>query len=575
MKTLRKLNRIFDRSTKIKLLILLVAIIIGASLEVVALSIIAPFISVLLDPSAIYEEGIFNTIYQFLGFSSTNMFLAFLAITLAAIYLFRFGYSVWLTYVQNRLIANRQTAMSAFVFDKVLSYSYLYHSRKNTAEQLRIVVHDVGTMFSFARTALGLLSQVFLMLFIIVFLIVVSPLMTLFVAVMAGLCVLLYFRLFTRILYKVGKLARSSNIIMTKALNQALGGIKDVKVLQKEKYFSGAYKGAAFDQAKSNAVSDTVSTLPRMSIEAVCFGLTFIAISIALFLGYDISVLVPQLSLFVLAAFRLLPAISASTSSFSNFIAWMPSVDAVYDTLFKDGEIESRKRVIDDIEKTNDETIEIKNLTFTYPGGHEPVLVDVSFSIPKNASIAFVGPTGAGKTTIVDIIVGLITPDEGGVYYNGGSVHRHYKEWSKNIGYVQQQIYLIDESIRENIAFGIAVTDINDDDVWRALEQSQMADFVRTLPGGIDTIVGERGIRLSGGQRQRVGIARALYCDPSIVVFDEATSSLDDDTEAAVMDAITRLKGQMTMIIIAHRLSTITHCDIVYRVDEQKVTREK
>jgi len=244
--------------------------------------------------------------------------------------------------------------------------------------------------------------------------------------------------------------------------------------------------------------------------------------------------------------------------------------------LFEEKDIAAEISPQADTEMTDSrENILISNLSFKYPRSVDAVLEDVSFSIPENNSIAFVGPTGAGKTTLADLILGVLTPDKGGVYFEGQSIHLHFKEWSKKVGYIPQHIYLLDESILENVAFGMDLKDVDEDKVWRALEQAQIKEFVESLPKGLRTVIGDRGVRLSGGQRQRVGIARAMYEDPPILVLDEATSSLDDETERAVMDAVMGFHGNKTIIIIAHRLSTIEHCDIVYRVEDKSVTRER
>jgi len=217
----------------------------------------------------------------------------------------------------------------------------------------------------------------------------------------------------------------------------------------------------------------------------------------------------------------------------------------------------------------------VNNVSFCYPNTSLPVLSDISLIVPHNKSVAFIGPSGVGKTTLADIILGILSPKAGGVYYAGKSIHHSFKEWSQKVGYIPQQIYLLDESIIKNVAFGINSDDIDIMQVWHALEQAQLSEFVRSLPEGLETVVGDRGIRLSGGQRQRIGIARSLYNNPSILVLDEATSSLDTETEKAVMEAIEKFQGEKTLIIIAHRLSTIENCDIIYRIENGAINIEK
>jgi ABC-type multidrug transport system fused ATPase/permease subunit len=341
--------------------------------------------------------------------------------------------------------------------------------------------------------------------------------------------------------------------------------------MQREAFFHKAFKTNSDSFVKESTHYSILNEMPRMAIEMVVFGGAFAMVGVLLLGGADLTAMAAQLSMFAFAAFQLLPAVVRQVTYANTIIVNRPSIDAVYKSLFEETDIEASKHTITETITTNSEDVVVQGLSFQYPGTAEPVLIDAALTIPKNKSVAFIGSSGAGKTTLADLILGVLTPDAGGVYYMGKSIHANFNEWSKQIGYIPQQIYLLDESILANVAFGIDAEEIDEAKVWRALEQAQLADFVRTLPEGINTIVGDRGVRLSGGQRQRVGIARALYEDPAVLVLDEATSSLDNETEKAVMDAVRGLQGEKTMIIVAHRLSTIEHCDIVYKVENKTV----
>ena len=283
--------------------------------------------------------------------------------------------------------------------------------------------------------------------------------------------------------------------------------------------------------------------------------------------------IVPQLSLFVLAAFRLLPAVARFTGYVNQIIYFKPSIDAVYVSLFEENE--NPAEAAGGVASRKSPDIVVEGLFFKYPEAQAHVIENVSLSIPHKKSVAFIGPTGAGKTTLADIILGVYAPQSGYVFHNGKSIHHDPGEWTNLVGYVPQQIYMLDESIRENVSFGVPKDEVDEVRVWGAIEKARLKDFVESLPDKLDTIIGDRGVRLSGGQRQRIGIARALYNNPEILVLDEATSSLDDETEKAVMEAIETFRGEKTMIIIAHRLSTIEHCDVVYKVENKKVVKEK
>lgn len=575
MQTLQKLRRILNRNTKIKFTILVIAIIIGAMLETLALSIISPFISIILDPSIIQRNIYIKAVYSFLGFQSATSFLALLSFLLAAVYIFRGIYLYVLAKAQHRFIARQRVTLSGKLLEKILSYSYIYHSSRNVAEIQRIVVTDVEYLFILMNNILLFLSDALMALFIMLFLLFVSPYMTLCVICLAAICVIMYFKVFRSSIQAAGEQNRVKYIEMTKSVNQALGGIKEVKALRRESHFQKVFKESSNEFIYTNQRNQVLNTLPKLFIEAVCFGGAFIIVGTSILLGADMVGLVPQLSLFVLAAFRLLPAVARLVSYVNQIIFYKTSVDGVYSSLFEDDDNAetANSQVLEMEEKSHD--IIIKDVTYRYPNMPEPVLEQVSFVIPQRESVALVGSSGVGKTTLADVILGILTPQEGAVYYDGKSVHQNFEEWSRQIGYIPQQIYMLDESIRENVAFGIDKQEIDEKKVWYALEQAQLKEFVKTLPDGLNTVVGDRGIRLSGGQRQRIGIARAMYEDPPILVMDEATSSLDNETEKAVIDAIMGFQGNKTMLIVAHRLSTIEHCDIVYKVEDKGIVRER
>jgi len=577
MVIIKKLMRIFDRGTKVRLLVLLFAIVIGALIETLALSLISPFISILLDNSMIQTNRYIKWIYDFLGKPGIGTFLALLTFLLAAVYIFRGVYLYAVSRVQYRFIARRQAEYSGVLLSKILGFSYLYHTKHNIAELQRIIIIDVQSLFELITNALLLMTDFFISLAILIFLMIISPIMTLCIVLLALLCVGIYLKAFRKQVHSAGERARDASIGMTKAVNQALGGIKEVKILRRESYFHQAFRENSDVFVNAFTRFKSLDAMPKLVVESVCFGGAFIILGLFILSGADIATLVPQLSVFVLAAFRLLPAVSRQINYANAVIYQRASVDAVYRSLFEETEENMSAAPIPALIEKPDagNDIVVQNISFRYPEAHEPVLENVSLNIPNNKSVAVIGSSGAGKTTLADLILGILTPETGGVFYRGNSIHHNFEDWSKHIGYIPQLIYLLDESIMENVAFGIARRDIDEKKVWRALEQAQLKEFVESLPEGLFTVVGDNGVRLSGGQRQRIGIARAIYEDPPILVLDEATSSLDSDTERAIMDAVMGFKGNKTMLIVAHRLSTIEHCDIIYRVEGKTVKRER
>ena len=333
-----------------------------------------------------------------------------------------------------------------------------------------------------------------------------------------------------------------------------------------------------YGKKKMRAVrnNNVLGQAPKFVIETVCIGAILFVLVVKIYMGEDLSTMIPQLAAFALAAFKLLPSVS-KINNFANLIIFLkPSVDLIYRDI-KDTEDMRNYELSDaasgDEYKSEDvKSISIENVSYRYPHTERDVLHNVSFTVPLGYAVGMIGPSGSGKSTMADVILGILTPSEGRVMYGSMNVHAHPIKWSKKLAYIPQSIYLADETIRNNIAFGINDEEINEEKVWTALKEAQLKEFVESLPEGLDTMVGERGVRLSGGQRQRIGIARALYDDPEILVLDEATSALDSETEAAVMEAIDSLMGRKTLIIIAHRLSTIRNCQLCYKVEDGSIT---
>ena len=355
-------------------------------------------------------------------------------------------------------------------------------------------------------------------------------------------------------------------------MNQALGGIKEIKILERDSFFVDEYQKYYAKFARGLRLSRTISILPKYLVEAVAITGLLIAIIVKMTFGEaDLIYYIPQLTVFAVAAFRLMPCVGRINEYATNMLYAFPSVDLIYKDLVEiEDYVEKQDQEV--AEKWNlKNAIEVKDVTYYYPDTEEPVIDGASLTIQKGKTVAFIGTSGAGKTTMVDIILGLLVPQKGVVMADEINVHEKPKTFHAQIGYIPQVIYLSDDTIRNNIAFGVKEAQIDETAVQAAVEKAQLTEFINSLPHGLDTIVGDRGVRLSGGQRQRIGIARALYHDPEILVLDEATSALDNETESAVMEAIDHLQGLKTMIIIAHRLTTIRNVDKIYEVGEGKV----
>ena len=362
-------------------------------------------------------------------------------------------------------------------------------------------------------------------------------------------------------------------------MNQSLGGIKEIKVLNREESFIKHYDYYFAKYVRVLRLNRLIGVVPKYIIEMVSMTGLLLAIIFKIFFGQkDLIDFVPQLAVFAVASFRLLPSVGRINEHLSAVLYAMPSLELIYNDL---REVENLSGAVEAKAQNKDETwkltekIEVKNVTYHYPDGETNVIEHADYVIKKGQTIAFIGASGAGKSTMADILLGLLTPQHGEICADDMNVYKNLPTWQKEIGYIPQTIYLSDDTIRNNVAFGIDEKEIDEQAVINALRQAQLYDFVISLPGGLDTFVGDRGVRLSGGQRQRIGIARALYHDPEILILDEATSALDNDTESAVMEAIENLHGEKTMIIIAHRLTTIQNADVIYEVGDGKVELRK
>ncbi|MEQ9570346.1 MAG: ABC transporter ATP-binding protein, partial [Longimicrobiales bacterium] len=395
-----------------------------------------------------------------------------------------------------------------------------------------------------------------------------EPLTSLAATVVFGGTIVLFTRLIRRRIQRLGRDERVARGEMIRAVTEGLSGIKTTKVLGRESHFLGRYGEASEHYAAAGVERQVVDALPRLILETVAV-VGLLALAGALVgSGRTMASLVPTLTLLAMALVRMIPSFGRITAAQVGIAFGKAALDGVYGDL-KD--LEAVKPTSPEAHPSFHDAIRLEQVTYTYPEAPGPSLVDVDMVVRRGQAVGLVGPTGSGKTTAVDVILGLLTPTEGQVTVDGADIAGRERGWQRHVGYIPQDIYLSDATIRENIAFGIADEAIDDDAVWRAVDAAQVREFVERLPEGLNTFVGERGVRLSGGQRQRIGIARALYHDPDVLVMDEATSALDTETERYVMEAIEHLKGSRTLIIIAHRLSTVEACDRLYMLRDGRV----
>lgn len=572
---LTKLGYIFDKRDKWKIGALLVAVVVGSFLELLGVTIFMPFINIIQEPETIRKTWYLKWVYELFHFQSPKSFLAALSGAIIVVYIIKNVYLIIEKSYIYRFSYNTQMKLSTRLLSTYMREPYTFHLNKNIATLQRSLQEDTARFMQVVLYSLELVAEVAVCFVLVVYLFFESKTITVIVLGLLAVCVGAFLLLTRKYSRKLGKDNQEYQGRIFQWMNQALGGIKEIKILEREKFFTDEYRKYYVKYAIGLRVARTISILPKYVMEAVAISGLLVGIIVKLLLGEaDMTYYIPQLTVFAVAAFRLMPSVGRINEHATNTLYALPSVDLIYHDLV---EIE------DYIEKQDSEvkedwnlqgSIEVQNVTYYYPETDEPVLEEASLSIEKGKTVAFIGASGAGKTTMVDIILGLLTPQKGVVMADHINVHEKPRTFHAQVGYIPQVIYLSDDTICNNIAFGVKESDIDKQAVFRAMEKAQLTEFVNSLPHGLDTIVGDRGVRLSGGQRQRIGIARALYHDPEILVLDEATSALDNDTEAAVMEAVENLQGMKTMIIIAHRLTTIRNVDMIYEVEDGKVVRK-
>ena len=573
---LDKIDFIFDAKEKMKFVLLLFGILLTTILELVGVVAIMPFINVVMDPTVIERTFYLKWLYDFLKLNEINEFIAVLGVILIIIYIIKNISLILLYYMQYAFTFSTQKKLSNRMLTCYMKQSYSFHLQNNSAELMRNIESDVTMMFQAIISMLGLLAEVCVCMILGVYLLIQDKSIAIGVVVILGAFILCFAKPFKNYLTRIGEEDRVYRAGITKWLHQSLGGIKETKILGREKYFCEQFDDNYCNWSEREKMYRLLQVAPRPVMEAVCVVALLSVIILKLLHGTSSAYFISTVSVFAVAAFRLLPSINRITANYGVIMFNMPAFDAVYQDLKEIEELDksdNRENELRGNELFLKECIEIKNLSFSYHDKEENVLEDINLNIEKNQAVAFIGPSGAGKTTLVDIILGILEPSKGQVLVDGIDTLKYHKEWRCNLGYIPQSIYLMDDTIKNNILYGQECRDENK--LWKAIEEAQLKDFVLTLDKGIDTVIGEDGICLSGGQRQRIGIARALYTNPSVLVLDEATSALDNETEAAVMEAINHLAGNKTLIIIAHRLSTIEQCDVIYEVKDKKVTRKK
>lgn len=579
---IKKFNKLLNGKQKSRLAILAVVTVIGAFLEVIGVSLMLPLITAIIQPDIIKTNKYIAYVCNILDLHSHRTFVIMCIIAVILVFIFKDLFLMMQYYIQARFVYNNQFATQQKMLNGFLNRPYEFFLSVESGEILRVIQSDVPTTYGLLTTILSMFTELIASLAISITIFIIDPVMTTFVIIMMGLVVLAISKCVKPILKKKGEDRHIHGSLTYKWLIQSITGIKEIKVGAKEEFFSENFTISGKKYISAEKWSTVFSNIPRLMIEMVSVCSTLAFISFMIYKGKEIETLVPTLGAFAMAAMKLMPSANRIISAINQVVFQEPSLNKLLTDIEMFEEDEARyakynKNNSNEIENklSFNDKIELHNVTYGYQNSDKLILDNANMEIPIGKSIGIVGASGAGKTTAVDILLGVLLSKKGKVLTDGQNVMDNYSEWLSHIGYIPQTIFMLDDDIKSNVAFGVSKEEQNEERVWKALREAQLEEFVRTLPEEINTQIGERGMRLSGGQRQRIGIARALYNDPDLMVFDEATSALDNETEAAVMDSINSLHGKKTMIIIAHRLQTIANCDIVYRVENGKIIRER
>ncbi|RDV36875.1 ABC transporter ATP-binding protein [Bradymonadaceae bacterium TMQ3] len=621
MPLLRQIWSLFDPRQRRELLGLFALMLIGAGFEALGVGIVMPFISLINDPSAAYDIPLAAELLNSLGVSTANGVVMAAGLALLVTFSLKNLVLGLMYHLKFRFVFDNQVRLSRRLFGAYLYSPYAFHLHRNSAQLLRNVNEEVR--LSFVHVVIPLLTlavELMVVGVIALLLAAVEPFIAPVAMLSFGLVSYGFYRGVRQKSAVLGKAQQHHAGQMIQWVNQGLGGVKEAQLLGVQDFFLDTYTEHSTRYARAMRFHSFIKEIPRHVIETMGLGGMILVVLLLIARGQPLTQILPVLGLFAMAAVRMMPSLTRIIAALTSIRHFRPSVEVIAADLeaLRSGELaESVRRSeshtpstthaqdVDFTDIPNKTTVEqsplelaaasdaethrraladarqhprplehelrLHHVSYTYPESATPSLHELDLRIERGQSVAFVGPSGAGKTTCVDLILGLLPPDLGQILVDGQNIHAELASWQASLGYIAQPVYLMDDTIRRNIAFGLPDDTVNDEEVWRALEDARLASTIAALPRGLDTEIGEGGVRLSGGQRQRLGIARALYRRPDLLVLDEATSALDNTTEREITRAIERLSGRITLIIIAHRLSTVRHCDRLFVLDQGRL----
>lgn len=566
--TLQKLWKLIPRAQRRQAPLLLLLLFIGTSLEVVGIGLLVPLVNLLTNENASPDNSILSPVFTLFGATTQLQMLTVGFISIGVVVLVKNVYLICTSYFQNWQVSKIRTSVDTRLFEHYLQANYTFHLGSNSSTLSRNLITEVDQI---ATQVLGPVFAVVVegaaILGIMALLIYVEPLASFTLAVFFAMCGITYTKAVSPLINRLGVQRAVLQGEAFRIIAETLGGIKQVKILGRENFFLTRFSANSKNSVRLSARTDTVRRIPAYLVELWgVLGLLVVVFALLL-QGKSTVAIVSSLGLFVGASFRFVPALNRILMASQTLKLGKPAIDVVYEEVSGSVAGQASKARINFVSE-----LKFDKISFSYDFEASHVLHNVSLTLVSGESLGIVGRSGSGKTTLVDLLLGLLPPTSGRVIVDGKAIDLTRSSWQSEVGYVPQEIFLIDDTIRNNIAFGIATHEISEAKIEKSIATAQLTGFVNALPNGLDTVTGERGVRLSGGQRQRIGIARALYHEPSLLVLDEATSALDLDLESEFIETLEAIHHQITMIIVSHRMSTLKHCDRIVRLEGGALT---
>ena len=576
---LKKLSFILTKEQKRYCVLIFFMSLVAALFETVGVSVIIPVIQAVVSTDELMQQPYMRPIIDFFRIETSVGAIILVCIGVGIVYVIKNAYFVMYSWASARFSNKIRRELAVKVLQTYMKQGYIFFVENNSSRLIRGISTDVNSVQAVVTNFFSFICKALIIACMMLFIIISSPIMALWIVCLIAFCFVVSQLIFRRPMRRYGESSREYAFRASQASLEAIQGNKEVLVFDRQDYFVNEYLKNMIGFNNSEVQMAVASVAPNYLIEVVCILGLLIAVAIQIIVTDNPGNLITQMATIAVAAFRILPSLGVLLGNVNTIVFNGPGLASAYDTLQMVKELENegcndnkRKQTVDREVHLQKELV-LSNISYAYPRTSKNVIDKLSMTIPKGASVGFIGSSGAGKTTLADIILGLLKPQSGEILMDGTDIEEMGRAWHYVIGYVPQSIYMVDASIRRNVAFGIDEILIDDEKVWKALEMAQLKEFVEKLPDGIQTNVGEWGVQLSGGQRQRIAIARALYNEPDIIVLDEATAALDNETENAVMESIEALQKVKTLIIVAHRLTTIRKCDTIYEIADGKAIR--